>query len=107
MLASSCASRPSAAAATASPRRAGAASRSLALRCRAERVLIANTKGGGHAFLGLYLAKKLLSQGHEVTILNDGDEVRKTTRVELREEKRKKKKEHFNFLLLQLARERL
>ncbi|GAB4816081.1 hypothetical protein N2152v2_003127 [Parachlorella kessleri] len=33
-----------------------------------------NTKGGGHAFLGLHLARKLLSQGHSVTILNDGDQ---------------------------------
>ena len=80
MRASSLAARPSTAVA---PRRVAASSasrpsaaRSLALRCRAERVLIANTKGGGHAFLGLHLAKKLMSQGHEVTILNDGDEVR-------------------------------
>jgi hypothetical protein len=35
-----------------------------------------NTKGGGHAFIGLHLAKKLISQGHKVTILNDGDQVR-------------------------------
>ena len=31
--------------------------------------------GGGHAFIGLYLAKQLLKDGHSVTILNDGDEV--------------------------------
>jgi hypothetical protein len=31
--------------------------------------------GGGHAFLGLHLAKQLLSAGHSVTILNDGDQV--------------------------------
>lgn len=43
---------------------------------RADSVLIANTKGGGHAFLGLHLAKKLLNAGHSVTILNDGDPVR-------------------------------
>lgn len=30
---------------------------------------------GGHAFLGLHAAKKLLAQGHKVTILNDGDQV--------------------------------
>lgn len=42
---------------------------------RADSVLIANTKGGGHAFLGLHLAKKLLAAGHSVTILNDGDPV--------------------------------
>lgn len=42
---------------------------------RADSVLIANTKGGGHAFLGLHLAKKLLNAGHSVTILNDGDPV--------------------------------
>ena len=27
------------------------------------------------AFIGLHLAEALLSQGHQVTILNDGDEV--------------------------------
>jgi len=43
------------------------------LEVRAARVLIANTKGGGHAPFGLYLAKELLSLGHQVTILNDGD----------------------------------
>jgi hypothetical protein len=31
--------------------------------------------GGGHAFIGLYLAKQLLSDGHSVTILNDGAKV--------------------------------
>jgi hypothetical protein len=36
----------------------------------------ADTQGGGHAFIGLYLAKELLYKGHDVTILNDGDEVR-------------------------------
>ncbi|KAL6769739.1 CSP41A [Auxenochlorella protothecoides x Auxenochlorella symbiontica] len=39
---------------------------------RAEHVLISNTKSGGHAFLGLHLAQRLLEQGHEVTILNAG-----------------------------------
>ena len=42
---------------------------------RADSVLIINTKGGGHAFLGLYLAKELLAAGHKVSILNDGDKV--------------------------------
>lgn len=42
---------------------------------RADSALIVNTKGGGHAFLGLHLAKKLLADGHSVTILNDGDQV--------------------------------
>lgn len=41
---------------------------------RADRALIVNTKGGGHAFLGLHLAKRLLADGHSVTILNDGDQ---------------------------------
>lgn len=50
--------------------------RATQLRVVSERVLIANTKGGGHAFIGLHLAQQLLQAGHEVTILNDGDEVR-------------------------------
>ena len=50
--------------------------RSLCTQVRADNVLIANTKGGGHAFIGLHLAKQLLDSGHSVTILNDGDEVR-------------------------------
>lgn len=41
---------------------------------RNDNVLIVNTKGGGHAFLGLHLAKKLVADGHSVTILNDGDQ---------------------------------
>lgn len=49
--------------------------RSLCASVRADNVLIANTKGGGHAFIGLHLAKQLLGSGHSVTILNDGDEV--------------------------------
>ncbi|GMH42227.1 hypothetical protein BSKO_10146 [Bryopsis sp. KO-2023] len=40
---------------------------------RNDNCLIVNTKGGGHAFIGLHLAKKLMSDGHAVTILNDGD----------------------------------
>lgn len=50
--------------------------RPLCAQVRADNVLIANTKGGGHAFIGLHLAKQLLDSGHSVTILNDGDEVR-------------------------------
>lgn len=50
--------------------------RQLTAIVRADRCLIVNTKGGGHAFIGLYLAKKLLRQGHDVTILNDGDEAK-------------------------------
>ncbi|CAD7703195.1 unnamed protein product [Ostreobium quekettii] len=49
-----------------------AGSRGGCVRC--ERCLIANTKGGGHAFIGLHLAKRLLADGHQVTIMNDGDE---------------------------------
>ena len=51
--------------------------RALSAQVRADNVLIANTKGGGHAFIGLHLAKELLDGGHSVTILNDGDEVRR------------------------------
>ena len=51
------------------------AGRNLCANVRAGNVLIANTKGGGHAFIGLHLAKQLLDSGHSVTILNDGDEV--------------------------------
>lgn len=54
--------------------RGAAASRRLSVVVRADSCLIVNTKGGGHAFLGLHLARKLLGQGHEVTILNDGDQ---------------------------------
>lgn len=42
---------------------------------RAEKCLIVNTKGGGHAFIGLHLARKLMADGHSVTLLNDGDKV--------------------------------
>jgi hypothetical protein len=51
------------------------ASRRTAVVVRADRCLIVNTKGGGHAFIGLYLAKALLAKGHDVTIFNDGDQV--------------------------------
>ncbi len=43
---------------------------------RADSALIVNTKGGGHCFLGLHLAKKLIKDGHSVTIMNDGDEAK-------------------------------
>ena len=71
--------RASSLATTARPTAAAASRRSrrASLVCRADSVLIANTKGGGHAFLGLHLAKKLMGEGHKVTILNDGDEVRR------------------------------
>ena len=75
--------------------------RSWTVKVRADNALIINTKGktypdllatsqsrracstntalaragGGHAFIGLYLAKQLLSDGHSVTILNDGAKV--------------------------------
>jgi urease accessory protein UreE len=42
---------------------------------RAQRVMIVNTKKGGHAFIGLYLAKELVAAKHDVTIFNDGDSV--------------------------------
>lgn len=60
----------------ASPARPVAAARSRTCAVRAERVLIVNTKKGGHAFLGLYLAKRLLGKGYGVTVFNDGDPVR-------------------------------
>ncbi|PNH08146.1 Chloroplast stem-loop binding protein a, chloroplastic, partial [Tetrabaena socialis] len=50
------------------------AGRRLSVQVMNANVLIANTKGGGHAFIGLYLAKELLKKGHKVTIMNDGDE---------------------------------
>ena len=55
------------------PRRAVAARRAVDV--RADSCLILNCTGGGHAPLGLHLAKKLLADGHSVTILNDGDPV--------------------------------
>lgn len=47
--------------------------RRVALSVRADSALIVNTKGGGHAFLGLHLARRLIAEGHSVTIMNDGD----------------------------------
>lgn len=60
---------------SAAPRRAAATSRRLTVSVQNANVLIANTKGGGHAFIGLYLAKELMKRGHKITILNDGDQV--------------------------------
>ncbi|XP_071715732.1 chloroplast stem-loop binding protein of 41 kDa a, chloroplastic [Rutidosis leptorrhynchoides] len=39
-----------------------------------KKVLIVNTNSGGHAVIGFYFAKELLSSGHEVTVLTVGDE---------------------------------
>ncbi|KIZ01034.1 hypothetical protein MNEG_6928 [Monoraphidium neglectum] len=56
--------------------RAGAVSRRASVRVRADKVCIVNTKGGGHAFIGLHLAKQLIAKGHDVTIFNDGDQAK-------------------------------
>ena len=58
------------------PRLGARASRKPTVTVRADKCLIVNTKGGGHAFIGYYLAKALVRRGHQVTIMNDGDEVR-------------------------------
>ncbi|XP_050237608.1 chloroplast stem-loop binding protein of 41 kDa a, chloroplastic [Mercurialis annua] len=39
-----------------------------------KKVLIINTNSGGHAVIGFYFAKELLSSGHEVTVFTVGDE---------------------------------
>lgn len=39
-----------------------------------KKVLIINTNSGGHAVIGFYFAKELLSAGHDVTVLTVGDE---------------------------------
>ncbi|PWA56843.1 hypothetical protein CTI12_AA412360 [Artemisia annua] len=39
-----------------------------------KKVLIVNTNSGGHAVIGFYFAKELLSGGHDVTVLTVGDE---------------------------------
>ncbi|GIL71894.1 hypothetical protein Vretimale_649 [Volvox reticuliferus] len=57
------------------------AGRRLSVKVMNANVLIANTKGGGHAFIGLYLAKELLKKGHKVTIMNDGDESKLTKKT--------------------------
>lgn len=50
--------------------------RQLTTVVRADSCLIVNTKGGGHAFIGLHLAKQLLKKGHSVTIMNDGEQAK-------------------------------
>lgn len=52
-----------------------AARRQLVVEATDKKVMIVNTKKGGHAFLGLYLAKSLVGKGFHVTIFNDGDAV--------------------------------
>lgn len=49
-------------------------SRRVAVRVRADKCLIVSTKGGGHAFISLYLAKELVNKGHDVTIFQQGEE---------------------------------
>ncbi|XP_077218418.1 chloroplast stem-loop binding protein of 41 kDa [Tasmannia lanceolata] len=39
-----------------------------------KKVLIVNTNSGGHAVIGFYLAKELLGNGHEVTVMTVGEE---------------------------------
>ncbi|GJW31644.1 chloroplast stem-loop binding protein of 41 kDa a, chloroplastic [Tanacetum coccineum] len=39
-----------------------------------KKVLIVNTNSGGHAVIGFYFAKELLSGGHDVTVLTVGDQ---------------------------------
>jgi hypothetical protein len=51
------------------------ASRRVSVRVRADKCLIASTKGGGHAFISLYLAKELINKGHDVTIFQQGEQV--------------------------------
>lgn len=51
------------------------ASRQVSVRVRADKCLIVGTKGGGHAFITLYLAKELVNRGHDVTIFQQGDQV--------------------------------
>jgi len=42
-------------------------------------VLILNTKGGGHAFIGLHVAKAVLAAGGRVRLLHVGDEAKLST----------------------------
>jgi len=53
-----------------------AVSRRVAVRVRADKCLIVGTKGGGHAFISLYLAKELISKGHDVTIFQQGEQAK-------------------------------
>jgi len=45
-----------------------------AVAAAAMKVLIVNCKGGGHGSIGLFLARALMAAGHQVTILNDGEQ---------------------------------
>eukprot|EP00775_Hariotina_reticulata_P006212 gene6211-6448_t len=65
--------------------RTGRTSRLSSVRVRADKCLIVNTKGGGHAFIGLYLAKELLAKGHDVTIFNDGDQAKLSGKAPFKE----------------------
>jgi hypothetical protein len=58
-----------------------ALARTRCVSVNASKALIVNTKGGGHAFIGLHLAKALLARGHQVTIMNDGDQARAAWRI--------------------------
>jgi len=58
-----------------------AVSRRVAVRVRADKCLIVGTKGGGHAFISLHLAKELISKGHDVTIFQQGEQVRISPRA--------------------------
>jgi hypothetical protein len=51
-------------------------SRRVSVRVRADKCLIVSTKGGGHAFISYYLARELVNKGHDVTIFQQGEEVR-------------------------------
>ncbi|EPS64566.1 hypothetical protein M569_10212 [Genlisea aurea] len=44
------------------------------VRSEKKNVLIVNTDTGGHAVIGFYFAKELLSSGHDVTVFTVGDE---------------------------------
>mmetsp|Transcript_1971 Transcript_1971/g.4448 ORF Transcript_1971/g.4448 Transcript_1971/m.4448 type:complete len:360 (+) Transcript_1971:37-1116(+) len=52
-----------------------------ALPVKNQSCLIINTKGGGHAFIGLHLAQELLKRGHTVTICNDGDNTKLSSKA--------------------------
>ncbi|KAF5834516.1 hypothetical protein DUNSADRAFT_8767 [Dunaliella salina] len=52
-----------------------------ALSVRNQSCLIVNTKGGGHAFIGLHLAQELIKRGHSVTICNDGDQTKLSSKT--------------------------
>lgn len=58
--------------------RVAARGQAVVVEAKGKQVLIVNTKKGGHAFLGLYVAKRLLGSGLSVTIMNDGDPVSPT-----------------------------